>query len=91
MKNIHRYAYFPFGGGQRMCIGNNFAMMEMQIILVMACTQFNFKLADNFKLELEPLVTLRPKHGVKMKLDKVWISAVFLRVSVHCVFHLLIS
>jgi len=70
MKNIHRYAWFPFGGGQRFCIGNNFAMMEMQIVLVLACTQFNFTLAENFKLELEPLVTLRPKHGVKMMLTK---------------------
>lgn len=71
MKNIHRYAWFPFGGGQRFCIGNNFAMMEMQIVLAMACTKFNFTLAENFKLELEPLVTLRPRHGVKMKLQKV--------------------
>ncbi|MES2619779.1 MAG: cytochrome P450 [Bacteroidota bacterium] len=71
MKNIHRYAWFPFGGGQRFCIGNNFAMMEMQIVLALACTQFNFTLADNFKLELEPLVTLRPKHGVMVKLQKM--------------------
>ena len=70
MKNVHRYAWFPFGGGQRFCIGNNFAMMEMQIVLALACTQFNFTLADNFKLELEPLVTLRPKHGVMVKLTK---------------------
>ena len=70
MKNIHRYAWFPFGGGQRFCIGNNFAMMEMQIVIALACTQFNFSLAENFKLELEPLVTLRPKHGVMMKLEK---------------------
>ena len=70
MKNIHRYAWFPFGGGQRFCIGNNFAMMEMQIVLALAYTQFNFSLAENFKLELEPLVTLRPKHGVMMKLEK---------------------
>jgi cytochrome P450 len=70
MKNIHRYAWFPFGGGQRLCIGNNFAMMEMQIILALVCTQFNFTLAENFKLELEPLVTLRPRHGVKMVLQK---------------------
>lgn len=70
MKNIHRYAWFPFGGGQRFCIGNNFAMMEMQIVVALACTQFNFSLAENFKLELEPLVTLRPKHGVMMKLEK---------------------
>ncbi len=71
MKSIHRYAYFPFGGGQRMCIGNNFAMMEMQIVLALACTKFNFTLAENFKLSLEPLVTLRPRHGVKMVLEKI--------------------
>ena len=70
MKNIHRYAWFPFGGGQRFCIGNNFAMMEMQIVIALACTQFNFTLTENFKLELEPLVTLRPKHGVMMKLER---------------------
>ena len=68
MKNIHRYAWFPFGGGQRFCIGNNFAMMEMQIIVALACKQFNFAIAENFQLELEPLVTLRPKHGVMLKL-----------------------
>lgn len=68
MKNIPKYAYFPFGGGQRLCIGNNFAMMEMQIILAMACRQYNFTLAEGFELELEPLVTLRPKNGVKIHL-----------------------
>ena len=71
MKNIHRYAWFPFGGGQRFCIGNNFAMMEMQVVLAMVCTKFNFTLAENFKLELQPLVTLRPRNGVMMKLEKI--------------------
>lgn len=71
MKSIHRYAWFPFGGGQRFCIGNNFAMMEMQIVLALACSQFNFTLAENFKLELEPLVTLRPRHGVMVNLQKM--------------------
>jgi cytochrome P450 len=70
MKNIHRYAWFPFGGGQRFCIGNNFAMMEMQAVLALVCTKFNFTLAENFKLELQPLVTLRPRNGVMMKLEK---------------------
>jgi cytochrome P450 len=70
-KSIHRYAYFPFGGGARLCIGNNFAMMEMQIILAMVCGKFNFKLPENFKFELEALVTLRPKNGVQVMVEKV--------------------
>lgn len=71
IKNVHRYAWFPFGGGQRMCIGNNFAMMEMQIVLVLMCSKFNFSVAENFVLDLEPLVTLRPRHGMMLKLTKV--------------------
>ncbi len=71
MKGIHRYAWFPFGGGQRLCIGNNFALMEMQIVLALMCSQFNFTVAEGFKVELEPLVTLRPKNGMMLKLEKV--------------------
>ncbi len=71
MKNVHRYAWFPFGGGQRFCIGNNFALMEMQIILAMACSKFDFTIAEGFKVQLEPLVTLRPKNGMMLKLQKV--------------------
>ncbi|HRG90047.1 MAG TPA: cytochrome P450 [Chitinophagales bacterium] len=70
LKNIHRYAWFPFGGGQRFCIGNNFAMMEMQIILAKLCTGYNFTIAPGFKLQLQPLVTLRPKNGVMLKVEK---------------------
>ena len=65
-----RYAYFPFGGGARMCVGNNFAMMEMQIILAKLCAQFDFTIPENFELELVPLITLRPKEGVPLKLVK---------------------
>jgi cytochrome P450 len=70
-KNVHRYAWFPFGGGQRMCIGNNFAMMEMQIVLALMCTKFNFSIGDGFELDLEPLVTLRPRHGMMLKVEQV--------------------
>ncbi len=70
IKNTPRYAYFPFGGGQRLCVGNNFAMMEMQIILAKVCQRFDFVLPENFELELLPLITLRPKEGVPLKLAK---------------------
>jgi len=65
-----RYAYFPFGGGARLCIGNNFAMMEMQIILALICSRFDFAVKDDFKLELEALVTLRPKGGMPLQVSK---------------------
>lgn len=70
MKDMPRYAYFPFGGGARMCVGNNFAMMEMQIVLAKICALFDFVLPENFELELLPLITLRPKEGVPVKLVK---------------------
>jgi len=69
IKSIPRYAYFPFGGGARLCIGNNFAMMEMQIILAMVVTRFNFKLPDDFKVALKPLITLRPANGIPLHLE----------------------
>lgn len=70
MKGVHRYAYFPFGGGARLCIGNNFAMMEMQIIMALVCKKFSFSLPPNFKLELDALVTLRPRHGLQLVLNR---------------------
>jgi cytochrome P450 len=70
MKEKPRYAYFPFGGGARLCIGNNFAMMEMQIILALICTKFDFTVPKDFKLELEALVTLRPKGKLPLIVKK---------------------
>ncbi len=65
--NIDRYVYFPFGGGPRLCIGNNFSIMEMQIILIKLYREFTFRLKENFVVEPEPLITLRPKYGMMMK------------------------
>ena len=70
MKDTPRYAYFPFGGGARLCIGNNFAMMEMQIMLALICSRYEFSVPENFKLELEALVTLRPKGELPLIVRK---------------------
>jgi cytochrome P450 len=66
-----RYAYLPFGGGPRQCIGNGFAMMEAQIILAMVVRQQHLALAPGFELELDPVVTLRPRRGMPMRLEDV--------------------
>lgn len=59
--------YMPFGAGPRMCIGNHFAMMEMQLLLPMLLRHFSFELVKEHSVELEPLITLRPKYGIQMK------------------------
>lgn len=65
------FAYFPFGGGPRLCIGNQFAMMEMQFLVAMLVTQFRFSLAQNHEPELQPMITLSPKGGLLMKVSKL--------------------
>jgi cytochrome P450 len=65
------YAYFPFGGGPRLCIGNNFALMEMQIILILAIRRFDFQLAHPQEIVPLPTITLRPKEELKLRLTKL--------------------
>lgn len=62
----HKYAYFPFGGGPRLCIGNNFALMEMTMLLAVILQSFTPE-AQQAEWEPEPLVTLRPKGAVRFK------------------------
>jgi cytochrome P450 len=61
--------YFPFGAGPRSCVGNHFALQELMIMTVLFYRQFRFRLARDFKIEPDPLITLRPKHGLKMALE----------------------
>jgi cytochrome P450 len=59
-----RFAYLPFGGGKRICIGNQFALMEAQIVLAAIASQFSFELVSQREIQPEPLITLRPRHGI---------------------------
>jgi cytochrome P450 len=63
-----RFAYFPFGGGPRQCIGNNFAMMEAQLIIAMVAQRFRLKLVSD-EASAEASVTLRPRDPVRMTLQ----------------------
>lgn len=60
------YVYFPFGAGPRHCIGSNFAMMEMQLVLSIVAQKYHLRLANNDSIEIEPLLTLRPRDGISM-------------------------
>jgi cytochrome P450 len=66
-----KYAYFPFGGGTRICIGEQFAWMEGMLLLATLGQQWRFQLAPGHPVEPQPLITLRPRHGVQMRLEKI--------------------
>ena len=61
---LARYAYFPFGGGHRLCIGMQFAMTEA--VLVVAAVAQRFRLSPVGSAATWPSITLRPRHGLPM-------------------------
>lgn len=69
-KNYHSFAYMPFGGGPRLCIGNNFALMEMQLVLVKMLRRYDIELIPGLEPELQPLITLRPGNGVMARVGR---------------------
>jgi cytochrome P450 len=64
-----KYAYFPFGGGPRLCIGNNFALMEAQLVLATLAQRYRVRVVPHHPVVLEPLITLRPKYGLQATLE----------------------
>ncbi|MGC1931557.1 MAG: cytochrome P450 [Candidatus Nitrosopolaris sp.] len=67
--HLPRFSYFPFGGGIRGCVGEPFAWMEGILLLATICNQWRMYHDTKHKVELKPLITLRPKYGMRMKLE----------------------
>jgi len=63
---LPRFAYFPFGGGPRQCIGESFAWMELILLVATIAQQWRLQLVPGHPVVPEPLVTLRTKHGMRM-------------------------
>lgn len=66
-KTIDKFAYIPFGGGRRLCIGHAFAMMEGILVLATIAQRFHLELISGQRIEPEPQVTLRPKYGIQVR------------------------
>ena len=62
----NRLAYFPFGAGPRMCIGEDFARLEAVLLLATIAARWRFELDPSHRVELQPVITLRPRTGVRV-------------------------
>jgi cytochrome P450 len=62
------YAFFPFGGGPRICIGKQFSLLEARLILGVLCRRFELHRVDDSPIELRPSLTMHPENPVEMEL-----------------------
>ena len=65
-----KFSYFPFGAGTRQCIGESFAWMEGVLLLASIARHWKFAIVPQTRVELLPLITLRPKFGMKLRVQK---------------------
>lgn len=69
-KQLPRFAYFPFGGGPRQCIGNTFALMEASVVLATVGQKYRFALAPGHEVKPMASITMRPRNGIRVRLEK---------------------
>ncbi|CAN5728135.1 cytochrome P450 [soil metagenome] len=67
--SLPKYAYFPFGGGPRFCIGNTFAMMEIVLVLATIGQRFRLRLAPDHPVSILPAMSLRPRDGIHLVVE----------------------
>lgn len=69
-RRLPKFAYFPFGGGPRICIGASFAQMEAVLLLATMAQKFKLSLVPEQSLDFLPAITLRPRHGIRFVLSR---------------------
>jgi cytochrome P450 len=67
---LPKFAYFPFGGGPRQCIGESFAWMELILLVATIAQQYRLRLVPGHPVEPQPLITLRARHGMRMTIEQ---------------------
>lgn len=63
-------AWLPFGAGPRACVGSGFAMLEAPLVLAALLRRWRFVPVPDHKIELQPTITLRPRHGIRMRVER---------------------
>lgn len=69
IKEIPKYAYIPFGGGPRICIGNSFAMMEANLVLATMAQRYQMRLIEGVEIVPQPFITMFPRDGLPMRIE----------------------
>jgi cytochrome P450 len=69
--SLPKFAYFPFGGGPRQCIGESFAWMELVLVVATIAQRWRLRLVPGHQVVPQPLVTLRTKYGMRMIAERL--------------------
>ncbi len=70
INEISKYAYIPFGGGPRICIGNSFAMMEANLLLATMAQRYQLRLIEGVEIVPQPFITMFPRDGLPMRIEE---------------------